>query len=308
MAEKTAAVSRPGWCVEGAIVRQLPRTYRWWSAWLRRAPGRRRGGVWAGSAAFRLVRHALGRDSLCTLRTSERGALTIDLRDFDCFHHTLDVWLYGSSQHRLMSRLIRPGDVFADVGANYGVYSLHAALQGAHVLAFEPNPTVANALRTTIAANPGSSVDLRQAAVGAMPGSVTFHVPRGGSGTGSLYRSHAEHDAAATAIRCEMTTIDSLALSRLDAVKIDVECAEADVLKGSRRTLSTLRPPVWFEWNPAALAAAHKSDSEAMDLLRDFGYTQFLDVDTLQPLKSEQPGLFNVLALPAGASLSRLLH
>lgn len=40
-------------------------------------------------------------------------------------------------------RIIRPGDVFIDVGANVGSYGLWAADHGACVLAFEMHPVAA---------------------------------------------------------------------------------------------------------------------------------------------------------------------
>lgn len=57
---------------------------------------------------------------------------------------------------RVMDAVLRYGDVMLDVGANVGVYGIHAAKRvGAtgRVFAFEPVPTTLDALRTTIAIN-----------------------------------------------------------------------------------------------------------------------------------------------------------
>ena len=44
---------------------------------------------------------------------------------------------------RWLNEHIKPGDVFYDIGANIGIFSLLGAALGAHVYAFEPVPTAA---------------------------------------------------------------------------------------------------------------------------------------------------------------------
>jgi len=138
----------------------------------------------------------------------------------------------------VLSRLISPGQSFVDVGANVGLYTLFGArLVGpsGHVIALEPVPRLARLLRQTVAMNGLSAwVDVHQAAAAEVSGARTLHVafPYGHS---SLYPLPHEH---------EQTSVHGLALDDLlsteraiHCLKIDVEGAELDVLRGLQATL-----------------------------------------------------------------------
>jgi FkbM family methyltransferase len=62
---------------------------------------------------------------------------------------------YEQPTRDLLERTFRPGDVFIDVGAHWGFFSLQAATHaaGATVIAFEPDPTNASILSTNVAEN-----------------------------------------------------------------------------------------------------------------------------------------------------------
>jgi hypothetical protein len=61
--------------------------------------------------------------------------------------------LHESEDMAFVLHLLRPGDVFYDVGANVGSYTLLAATAGARVHAFEPSPPTAARLRRNVALN-----------------------------------------------------------------------------------------------------------------------------------------------------------
>ena len=80
------------------------------------------------------------------------------------------------------SRVITPGCVFADVGANFGYYTLLGARlvgSGGKVLAFEPQPAVAELLRESLSINSMANVEVIEAALSNQPGRATLHVPKG---------------------------------------------------------------------------------------------------------------------------------
>lgn len=131
-----------------------------------------------------------------------------------------------------LGHLLRPDDLFVDVGANVGSYTILAAgVSGCDVLAFEPGEAAAWLARNVELNGLSARVELRGEAVGAVEGSARFTV-----GRDSLNRL----DPAGTET-VPVTTVDA-ACSRVPAaMKIDVEGAEADVLRGSVRTLSDPR-------------------------------------------------------------------
>ena len=237
--------------------------------------------------------------------------MTIDLLDFECFNHTLDLWLRGCDESRMLRALFAPGDVFVDIGANLGLFSLQAAsIGGAHsrVYSFEPQPRAAAALRSSAAANALNTISVVEMVVSASEGAVAFFVPSTGSGVGSLSRDHASQVSRAVKVMRQSTSLDAFASShafhRLDLLKIDVEGFEADVLKGSADTLRRFLPIVWYEVNPAALRTAGRAQDVCIPLLKSYGYSGFFDVATLwsgtkKALSVDVDVLTNVVAVPA---------
>jgi len=214
-------------------------------------------------------------------------SLAIDLLDFESFNHTIDLWLEGCDESRLVSALFGSGQVFIDVGANVGVFSLHAASVAgatAEVHAFEPQPRAAAALKESVRENARSNLFVHQAIVSNEDAdSLSFFVPRGGSGIGSLCEEHASQDGRRSQkITCASITLDSFfssaRLHTVDLIKIDVEGYETLVLEGAARTLRRCLPIVWFEINPSALQRAEIAQSRAFTLMESYGYTDFYDV------------------------------
>ena len=74
--------------------------------------------------------------------------------------------------------LLRPNDLFLDIGANIGSYTILAAkVCKARAIAFEPDPDTARALRRNIAINHLNALaDVREAALGGAHGEIAFTV------------------------------------------------------------------------------------------------------------------------------------
>lgn len=202
----------------------------------------------------------------------------LDLRDN--LQRTL--WLTGTYEPSTLAFLrteLRAGDVVADLGAHVGVHALTAAarlrdLGGGTVLAFEPAPDSAAALRAAARHN-RLAVTVVPTALGAVPGEGRLGAdPRYGdadTGVRSLYG-----DGGAVQV-VPVATFDGWAegvrLARLDVVKIDVEGAELDVLRGMRATLARLRPRVLvLEVKAAVLERAGVDPAALHGFLRDAGY------------------------------------
>jgi FkbM family methyltransferase len=137
----------------------------------------------------------------------------------------------------------RSGAVAVDAGANFGCFALAFAKHGAVVHAFEPQPLLANLLADSTKLNRASIVIHpkalgRTAEYAGLPAidydrAVDF---------GMVSLSNAEGQLV------EVVTLDSLALPRLDLLKIDVENMEADVIAGAKETIRRCRPIIFIEW------------------------------------------------------------
>ncbi len=146
----------------------------------------------------------------------------------------------------IASRLCR-GDVFVDVGANIGYYTLLAARSltaGGCAIAVEASPAMFDELRRNVAADAfGDRVRLVNKAAAAEPGTLTiFAGPAGNAGMSTTLASRgltAESNVEALRLD-QMLTVDEIASIRL--IKIDVEGAEPDVLAGMSDLIGSLRP------------------------------------------------------------------
>jgi len=151
---------------------------------------------------------------------------------------------------------MRRGDLFVDVGANVGSYTILASVAvGADVLAFEPGDEAFAWLVRNIELNGASErVEARCEAVGAAAGSTSFT-----SGLDTVNRID-PHGSVTVAV----TTIDAACENRCPAmIKIDVEGWEEDVLRGGD---SVLRRP-----GPQAVLM-ELNDPAASELLGSLGF------------------------------------
>jgi FkbM family methyltransferase len=172
----------------------------------------------------------------------------------------------------LIPNLLRPGDVMFDCGANQGAYALyaaHAVGPSGHVVAVEPQPYAVACLRKSLSANGFGNVEVVEAAVSDQRGVMPFYF-----NTNAVAASLV-NDGVAEAHDVEVWSIDDLmasrGLDRADLLKLDVEGAEAAVLRGARLALARHHPLVIFEvWDPA-----NATSREAWAILEAAGYQMF---------------------------------
>lgn len=177
-----------------------------------------------------------------------RGVLVIDRADASVSVQIRADGHYEPYLMAVLDDLLRPGDVFVDVGANVGFHTVRGALSvGAEgrVVAVETNPENARLLALSIAENRFEHVDLWPFALGAGLGHAHFGVHIGSNG------GFAPDDAAAVASGrgtvVPVVPLDALGLGRLDVLKIDVEGAESMVVEGALATIERCRPAIVME-------------------------------------------------------------
>jgi len=123
-----------------------------------------------------------------------------------------------------------------DIGAHIGLFSIQVSGMFDKVVAFEPNRENYIYLKENIEKNKIGNINTLNIAVGNKDGeSVMFTDPRPGSGIHSLSKD----EILKKEEKVEIMTIDSLVklYDTPDLIKIDVEGAELDIMKGARKTL-----------------------------------------------------------------------
>ena len=133
--------------------------------------------------------------------------------------------------------LLRPGDLFVDVGANIGSYTvLASAVVGANSVSFEPVPATYLHLKHNVAINDVEPlVELHNAGVGSEEGILHFT-----SGLDTM--NHVASDpSSAGNIRVDIVTLDKILENKNPVlIKMDTEGFEMSVLEGA---LSTIGQP-----------------------------------------------------------------
>jgi FkbM family methyltransferase len=231
-------------------------------------------------------------------RLGERSRLWVDL------HRTAaSKVLYANPpdlpEMLVWRRVLRPGGLFLDVGANVGTYTIWAAELGAEVIALEPAADTFRLLTENIALN-GYQVIAIQAAAGDRCGTARF--TQGLDAINSL--------APDGPVVTKLVTVDSLIGDRRVAgMKVDVEGFEFDVLRGASAALADRRIGlIQLEWNEMSARAVGTDRRPAAELLAGYGYRLYRAERTGR-LEPAEPGYGpDVFACPELRSARHLIR
>jgi FkbM family methyltransferase len=187
---------------------------------------------------------------------------------------------YERDEIAFVRRILKPGDTAIDVGAHIGFFTMQmAAMVGptGRVYAFEPFDANADLLERSIAENRfGDRVVFKRSAVGAAQGSatLTFPVETLNSGGAYLLREGTAPLSGNLKKQVPLVALDDIEVRRpVRFIKMDVEGAEPQVIRGAVRLLKEDRPAILSELHPTQLErASGVSPNEFLDQLRAIGY------------------------------------
>jgi FkbM family methyltransferase len=195
---------------------------------------------------------------------------------------------------------IGESDVVWDVGANVGVFAFAAAAKAlrGQVLAVEPDLWLALLLERSarLKANRALNVAVLAAACSDHDGAAAFLIAERGRASNALEAAGGRTQMGGVRQRkvVPLLQLDTLlgSFAPPTFVKIDVEGAEVDVLKGATKLLHAVRPRLFIEIGPT-------NQDEATAILRDEGYRLFDVADA--PARREPLDVcpFNTIAIPA---------
>jgi FkbM family methyltransferase len=197
--------------------------------------------------------------------------------------NSLCLYVCGSfepNEFAFLARMLKPGMVFVDVGANDGYYSLFAAQRvgrSGRVLAVEPSTRERVNLKRNIALNALANVTVIPVALGAACGTAELRLAQGAHSGHNTLGGFANDGVQAESIeQVDVRTLDGVAhaaaLDRIDILKIDVEGAEANVIAGAREVLAAMRPLIVLEISDKALRGQGSDAQRLIALLRELGY------------------------------------
>ena len=178
---------------------------------------------------------------------------------------------YEPLQSQSFQQLLQPGEIVFDVGAHVGYYTvLSSVLVGpsGRVISFEPVAANLAYLRRHVLINECDNVSILPICVGDRAGTAQFNDSEG-TGVG-----HLDDDGS---LEVQVRPLDELIgsgeLPVPQFIKIDVEGAEMQVLRGAEQLLS--------QHHPSLILSTHgdELDATCWSWLRDRGY----DLDHLEP-------------------------
>ena len=180
---------------------------------------------------------------------------------------------YEPITRRSLDEHLRPGMTAVDVGAHIGFFASKAARivgTAGRVLALEPSPENLPFLRRNVARNGLGNVAIHNVAASSETGRRTFNIT-GSSDSGGFYQHPLTHTVETFVV--DTVRLDDLLEGPVDAVKIDVEGAELEVIAGMERVLEENRQmTLWIEWNPSCQREAGQAPELLPHRLRDLGF------------------------------------
>lgn len=164
--------------------------------------------------------------------------------------------------------LVSPDEIVWDIGSNVGVYSILAARKGAEIHAFEPDPGFAKHLRRNVDLN-GQDVVIHEFALADETGTTTLYT----DGVDGFSPSLADAEEERGSVTVDMKRAAEIAgsIPRPNVLKIDVEGAEASVLRGFEGQLSKVET-IFIEVHPQMLPGFDSSMSEVRELIERHGH------------------------------------
>jgi FkbM family methyltransferase len=177
--------------------------------------------------------------------------------------------------HRLMDRVVEDGDTVVDVGANIGYNTAYLArLAGpqGRVIAIEPAADNVAVMKRQLARNHFEEVTIHECAAGARDGARDLFLRGPLSGINSLYPDGC-YGGVTGQVEVPVVRLDTLIRESVDVIKIDVEGAEIDVLRGMPRLLGNPNLRLLVEWHPALQHAAGSTAEALPEFLFAQGFT-----------------------------------
>ena len=132
---------------------------------------------------------------------------------------------------------MKPIGTIIDIGANVGLMSImfHDSIKYNKFICVEPNKVTMNRLKTNISF---INAEFLECAIGNYIGTCSMMSNYGTSGT---------YEISDAGDSVDLITLDSLNLTNVSLIKIDVEGADIEVLQGAINTINKNRPIIHFE-------------------------------------------------------------
>ena len=187
------------------------------------------------------------------------------------------IWLrhlykYEKDVEKVIRDILGKDDVFIDIGANVGYFSVIASRivgENGNVYSLEAISKLCSLLSESIAMNDIRNINVLNNAAYSENKKILFH-----SMKNSAFSSISKDNTSDNPIEVDAITLDSLIdkVGKVDVMKIDVEGAEMDVFLGGEKSIRRYRPKIVMEVLDWSLQRFNYSSKDVLSFLRDIGY------------------------------------
>jgi FkbM family methyltransferase len=186
---------------------------------------------------------------------------------------------YEKEEMAMMFNLVHDGDVFFDVGANFGWYSLNVAKKYPRSLvqAFEPIEKTFGFLQKNIKINNLDNISANNFGLSNEEKKSVFYYYPEGSGNASA-ANLSDHDSVER-VDCSVKTLDKFVEEKqikIDFIKCDVEGGELFVFQGGVNAIKANQPIIFTEILRKWSKKFNYHPNEIIHLLSDLGYLCFV--------------------------------
>ena len=206
--------------------------------------------------------------------------------------------IWEANETRWVVNSLRPGDVFVDVGANLGYYTVLAAKlvgETGRVYAFEPDPVNFGILEQNVRLNRLDNVVLEEKAVSNEQGTIQLFLAESNKGDHRIFQPKGE---GRKAVDVEAVSLDAYfdgVEESVDFVKVDTQGAEGVILEGMVDLIRHSDDLVMaFEYSPNALAGMGYTGAQLLAALRGLQFRMFdlgmggPDIQPTRPITARQ--------------------
>lgn len=191
---------------------------------------------------------------------------------------TLNFFDYEKAESTMMENLVSDGDIFFDIGANIGWYSINiaASRRATKVYCFEPIPKTYKSLSVNLELNAVPNVMAHNFGFSNQAGEFPFYYYPEGSGNASSANVTDRVDVEC--VQCRVRTLDDYTTetgTHVDFIKCDVEGAELLVFQGGLKTIERDKPIVFSEILRKWSKKFNYNPNDIFRLFKDQGYQAF---------------------------------
>lgn len=165
----------------------------------------------------------------------------------------MDAKIYEPHVTKIIKGFLKEGDVFLDIGANIGYFTMLAATlvgRSGKVIAFEPNPQNLQLIYSSLLENTLSNVTVYPYAVSDEAAILRFTTVGSNGGVVTKDSKDQQHFLLVPSVRLDEVLKDEV---KIDLIKMDIEAHEPAAIRGMEQLIKRLKPRIITEFHPWAM-------------------------------------------------------